>query len=279
MKQGHLALLFLLVYVICWSAVFMEQQQFDSILREKQRVERALTEALENASLEFSEVIYASETEKKKKLEEEFLDNFYFSMGVIDGEENREYIRMYFPVFMLVEEDGAYFCYMEEHKKDGIEELVSTWSEKNFFEYPEGSTETEKKIIMTEMIEKKVSEIISKHNYIAEQYGFTYDFSVPRFLENLERKMEFPMLFVVFQGWPLNSVGNIVYENCLDAGLYLQRTNYFSVSRPKDILSPYCVYHKMDSMCKEKQNPIAEYVTEEDAVCRYGAFPCEICIQ
>ena len=56
---------------------------------------------------------------------------------------------------MLVEAGGAYFCYMEEHKKDGIEELVSTWAEKNFFEYPEGSTETEKKIVMTEMIEKR----------------------------------------------------------------------------------------------------------------------------
>lgn len=278
MKQGHLALCFLLIYVSCWLAVFTEQHRLETVLLEKQRVERALTEALENATIEFSEVIHASEDEKKKTLEQAFLDNFYISTGVIDNEESRDYIRMYFPIFILAEEDGVYFCYLKECKNEGTEGMVSEWSEKIFVEYQEESNGTEKKTALAELIEKKASEIISNHNYIAEQYGFTYDFSVPRFLKDMEYDMEFPMLCVVFQGWPLNSAGNILYENCLDAGLYLRRTNYFSVSKPKDISSPYCTYHKQDSFCEAKENLISEDVTEEEAIRKYGALPCEICI-
>ena len=86
------------------------------------------------------------------------------------------------------------------------------------------------------------------------------------------------MLFVVFQGWPLNSAGDVLYENCLDAGLYMQRTKLYSVSKPQNILSPYCVYHSLESKCEEEATTIAEYISEEDAIRQYGAIPCKNCI-
>jgi len=277
MKQGHLTLMFLLIFTACWSILFVEQQRYDIAVKEKQRVERALIEAIENTSYEFADAIHASEKEKKQTLEQEFLNSFYITMGIMDTEERRE-LRMYLPLLVLAEEDGAYFCYMQEQEKEGIAELVSVWSEKIFFRHSEGSSEAERKRILVETLEKEASDIITNHNYIAAQYGLSYSFSVPQFLENCEKELNFPMLFVVFQGWPLNGAGNMLYANCMDAGLYMKRTRYYSVSKPKDILSPYCVYHISDGSCEEKINVIAEFVLEEDAICQYGALPCEICI-
>lgn len=277
MKQGHLALMFLLIFTACWSVLFVEQQRYDLAINEKQRVERALAGAIENTANVFAEVIHASEKEKQQTLEQAFIDSFYIAMGIVDEEKRRE-LRMYLPLLALVEEDGICFCYMQEQEKEGIAELASVWSEKIFFPHSEGSSESEKKRILVETLEKESSEIITNYNYIATQYGLSYSFSVPRFLENGEKELNFPMLFVVFQGWPLNSAGNILYENCLDAGLYMKRTRYYSVSKPKDILSPYCVYHISEGSCEAKTNILAEFIREEDAIRQYGALPCEICL-
>ena len=278
MKQGHLSLIFLVIFVACWSFLYVKQKQYDLVAGEKQRIEQALKQAIENTAENFSEVIYASEAKKKEVLEREFPGSLCFAMGIEDTEENRETIRMHLPMLVLAEEDGAYFCYMEEQERDTITELVSVWSDKLVFPYKEESTAAEKRRILVETLEEKASDIINNHNYIAEQYGLTYLFSVPRFLENYNKELEFPMLFVVFQGWPLDGAGSIVYDNCLDAGLYMKRTKCYSVSKPEDILSPYFVYHNLHSQCVERENLIAEFISEEDAIRQYGAIPCKNCI-
>ena len=122
--------------------------------------------------------------------------------------------------------------------------------------------------------------MITEHNYIAEQDGLGYTFFVPRFLQNSSDILEFPMLFVAFQGWPLVENGSVVYENCVDAGVYLKETTYYVVDLPRDLAKTIAYYHKAD--CPRvpewlKQTP--EFVvTKEEAVREYGAFPCDFCL-
>ena len=108
--------------------------------------------------------------------------------------------------------------------KNEIEEnkILHTWSEKVPFVFLEESTEEEKKAIIAEVIEEYASELISNHNYIAKQYGLTYSFYVPQFLQNTSEQWNFPMIVAVFQGWPLTASKEIVYENCIDAAVYIQ---------------------------------------------------------
>ena len=90
---------------------------------------------------------------------------------------------------------------------------------------------------------------------------------------------KYPMVFVVFQGWPLNATGDIIYENCLDAGGYLKEKEYFVVTFPKNLADTKSKYHRRH--CSELEYDsmkISERVlSKEEAVRQYGAFPCEKC--
>ena len=75
---------------------------------------------------------------------------------------------------------------------------------------------------MIECLEQQASEIITKHNVIASQYGVGYQFFLPRFFQDTSSVTEFPMLFVVLQGWPLNDSHTVYYNTCIDAGIFLR---------------------------------------------------------
>lgn len=278
MKHVHLILVFLLIYVACWSVLCFEQQKYDAALKEKNKVEQALVDAIESAADEFSAKIFASENEKKQALERVFFNSFNIAMGTVETKDTEEHLRMYLPMLALVEEDGAFFYHLQEQKQEKLTEIISVWSDKIIFQYPKGCIEADKKMIIAKTIEEKASEIITNHNHIAEQFGIAYSFSVPRFFVDMDKKLEFPILLVVFQGWPLELSGNVVYENCLDAGLYMKKTKYYSLCKPKDILSPFCVYHIPDSSCIAEEGIIVEFISEEEAICKYGALPCKICM-
>ena len=73
--------------------------------------------------------------------------------------------------------------------------MLHTWSEQVPFIFPEGSADSDKKAIISNVIEQYASRIISNHNYIASQYGLNYSFYVPNFLQNTSEDLNFPMLY------------------------------------------------------------------------------------
>lgn len=280
MKQGHFVLLFLMVYTSCFLGLYLEQKKYDAVRAEKARVEAALQEAIEITGQEFSKVINASEEEKKRVVEQIFPEALYIAMEYLGSTEEKALLNMYIPMLVYVEEDGAYFYRMKEWEENGMTELSHRWTEKLEFTFSEDVPEEKKKAELAAMLEKAASEIISNHNYIASQYGISYTYVVPKFLQNTAESLSFPMLFVVFQGWPLTAAGDIVYENCIDAGMYLKRKENYTVEYPRSLSEPYCYYHL--SSCQMLQGKsewqLAENVNLQEAVQDYGAVPCNSCI-
>ncbi len=279
MRQGHLTVLFLMLYIICFVLLLYTQSQYDEVQREKQKVELALTEAVKAAGRELAAVINDTEEKKKSSFETAFLEAFYVSMGVFNCKEEQEYLQMHLPMLALAEADGIFFYYMEERQENGVTVLERVWSDKIPYGTCRYGTKEEEKELVAETLEKCSSEILFRHNYIASQYGISYSFFVPDFLQNTSTALEFPMLFVVFQGWPLNISGDVFYENCIDAGVYLQRIERYLLTRGECLSQPFSLYHKEDCSCitEEEKNSDAAYITEEEAVSVYGAFPCENC--
>lgn len=280
MKQGHFIMLFLVIYIVCFLTLLAEQTQYDRVLKEKQRIESGLCEAIEDTARNFTAVLYDSAEEKKKVIETTFLESMYVALGVFGQKEEQEKIKMCLPMLVLVEEDGAFFYHMQEVESDGITELQHGWSEKIEFDIPEGTIEAKRKAIIAETLETVASELITEHNYIASQYGLEYTFSAPRFLQNTGEELKLPMLVAVFQGWPLDASAGIFYENCVDAGVYIQETERYIVELPDNLFETVSYYHKSScaDIVKEQGNYIQEPLTKQEAIRQYGAFPCENCI-
>lgn len=280
MKQGHLAAMFLMIYAVCFLFLYLEQNNYDKVQEEKQKIEQALLDGLEIAGRRYAAVINDTEEEKKRTLEKVFPEAVAASLGIFTSEEEKQKLKMYMPMFALAEEDGVFFLYIREEKKNGITELCHVWSEKIYYEFPENSTEAQRKSIVAGTLEQNASDIITNHNYIASQYGISYTFFVPDFLQDTSSALNFPMLFVVFQGWPLTASNDVVYANCIDAGVYLQEVERYLIERPGSISNTACIFHK--SICSKVIDSDylfdEVYVTKEEAIRIYGAFPCEECL-
>lgn len=262
MKQGHFAILFCIPCILCFLSLMYEKVQYENTMMEKQRVEEALLCAAEWTAKEYASVINESEERKKQVVSSSFPEMLRISLGLLETEDSWKSVRLFLPLLMVAEEDGVWFCYLKEVEKDGIVELEQCWSEKTEFEE----------------IEENVSWYITNHNYIAAQYGMEYTFFVPDFFKSGKEQMEFPVIIAVFQGWPLNASGNIVYENCMDVAVYLQKKEYFLLEYPTNLADTRCYFHREECLAWKPAEDSRLWVTEEDAVCIYGAFPCEKCI-
>ena len=280
MKQGHFVVIFIILYAVCFLALSVEKESYDKVVEEKRRVERGLLKALEDTARGLSKVIHDSDEKKRQVIETVFQESFYVSLGIFGDIEEQEKIRMYLPMLVLVEEDGVQFYYITEEQQNGATELEHVWSEKLYFSFPENSTEAKKKANVAAVLEQHASQIITEYNYIARQYGVQYSFFVPDFLQNVEESLEFPMLFAVFQGWPLNAAGDIVYENCIDAGGYLQEVERYVVELPITLEKTVCFFHRMDcpDVLEGEGKFLDQYCTEREAITNFGAFPCEKCM-
>jgi len=106
MKQGHLVLMFLTVYVVCCMTLYVEQRNYDRVLSEKQRVEAALLEASYTTARSFEKVWNVSEEIRKSTVATVFFESFSVSMGLFASGENQQILEMYVPMLILAEEDG-----------------------------------------------------------------------------------------------------------------------------------------------------------------------------
>lgn len=281
MKQGHFIALYIIVYLFCFLLLFMEQRTYDDVVKQKEKLENSLKTAIEETAWNLTSVIKEPIQEKKNIIEQQFFEYLYISLGFLQEVEKQQKLKMYCPMLLLVEEDGAFFYYVQELEKEGTKQLSHTWSEQIPFIFPEGSTDSEKKAIISNVIEQYASRIISNHNYIASQYGLNYSFYVPNFLQNTSEDLNFPMLFVVFQGWPLTASGNIVYENCIDAAVYIQMIEKYKIEVPKNLSQTYAYYHDIDCNYIGIYNGkvLDREVSKEQAIYGYGAYACEYCIK
>jgi len=278
MRQGHLVLMFFILYMGCFFIIVMEQNRYDRAISEKQQMEQALLNAMEATGKEFTAVTAASEEEKKQVFSATFLESLQLYLGVYENFTWRKEAGLYIPLLILAETDGAFFCYLQEEWNGTEATLCHVWSDKIPYERQYGDSEAEMKASIADLLERKASEYITNHNRIASQYGIIYRYFVPDFLQNTSTELNFPMLFVVFQGWPLTAAGDVFYENCMDVGAFLQKTEHYVITGPVGLSRPYCVYHRMECTALEDAECLG-MAAEQEAVKVYGALPCECCIK
>lgn len=231
MKQGHFIFIFIIITCGCFLSLYCEQKYYDFAMLEKRRMECALLEAIEDTGNESKAALFENEAKKKKIIEDAFSEAMYVFMGNLDTPEEKEFWRLYVPMLVWVEEDGAYFYCLQTNSKN--KELHHTWTEKIRFSFTAGCSDRKKISLMAEALEEKASEIISNHNVIAAQYGISYQYSLPLFFQDTSQSPEFPMLFVVFQGWPVNNSNMFFFNACIDAGLFLRQKEEEILQYPK----------------------------------------------
>lgn len=276
MKQGHLLAVYVLLFFVCFTMVHIERVKYDAVVREKERIETALKKSIDAATEQFIAVQYEDEC-KKQVLLQAFFDSLYVYMGIDTDSEAQETIRMHIPLIALAEADGVYFYYAKGKEVGGRYYIQYEWEEKiKYGNQPGASVEKQR---VAEILENKASEIISAHNYIAYQFGIEYQFFVPEFLDNSVLELEFPMIFVVFQGWPLSVSGDVTYDNCIDAGASVRRTEKYIVEVPDSLEKTYSYYHLPDCENLGKNGRIIQgkLFSKQEAVEEYGAVKCNLC--
>ena len=258
----------------------VEQKRYDTALEEKKRVEQNLLYALEDAGRAYENVVNSSDEKRKQALVASFFQALYAAEGILGEEEKQKELCMYIPMLIAAEEDGAYFYYLQETKNGAVREIRHIWSDKIPYEYVDDCTEAEKKNAVATALEKTASEIITNHNYIAGQYGVIYSFYAPKFLQDTTSALHFPMLYAVVQGWPLLAAGKVTYNNCIDAGVYIQKSQKYTVTGPENLERPECRYHvnSCGLLQTEEVTVCRENINRKTAILEYGAYPCEQCI-
>jgi len=177
-------------------------------------------------------VLREGEEQKKQLIADSFSEAIYISMGYLETPVPKEFWRLYVPMLVLVEEDGAYFYHVQTGQAEGEKELYHVWTDKFLFSFPEGCNDIKKKSLMANVLEQKASEIITEHNSIALQHGISYQYYLPGFFQNTLQLPEFPMLFVVFQGWPLNCF-SVFYDACFEVGVFMHYKGNMESDYPK----------------------------------------------
>ena len=238
MKQEHFFVMFVLIACGCFLSLYCEQKYYDSVMKEKQKIECALLETVEDTGIRCVKALEENEDRKKQIISETFSEAITIFMGYFDTPEEKDFWRLYVPMLVWVEEDGAFFYYLQLKNEKGEKELNHVWTDKIFFSFPEGCSDMKKKALMADVLEQKASGIITNHNVIAAQYGLSYHYFLPVFFQDTSRLPEFPMLFIVFQGWPINHSRMLYYDACLDAGMFLRQKQDSPVPYPKVLNFP-----------------------------------------
>jgi len=216
MKKGHIMLFIWMITLCCFLELVAERQTYLSVKKEKERTEESLVYAVNETVFALRKVMKEEEEVQRKIVEESFFRAFFIRMGIADREEEQKEMILHIPLIAFFTESGGYFWFTKNtdlHMKQEWSELVP---------YPVADERLLTIEDLKAYLEENISELLSEHNYIAEQYGVKYKFSVPMFLMD-DRELPLPMVLVFFQGWPLKKNGETYYENCMDAGGYVRK--------------------------------------------------------
>lgn len=219
MKKGHLALIFCMIAASLFLTMWIEQKKYEDVRKEKERMEESLRYAISISVQELTGVMLETEEVKRMVFRESFFRAWNVRLGVMGNEDEQERLNLHMPLLGYLSEEGASFLFLKEERTGGKTRLIREWSEK--IPYYLTEDENENRRILTAFLEEQVSEYLTEHNRIAKQYGLEYEFYVPHFLNDPEKELGFPIVFAVFQGWPLEGSGRYLYENCIDANAYI----------------------------------------------------------
>ena len=219
MRKVHFALIFCMIVVSLFLNVLTEQKKYEGVRMQKERMEESLRYAISICAQELAGVMQETADVKRMVFRESFFRAWHIRLGIMGNEEEQERLNLHMPILGYLSEDGAYFLLIKEERTGGKTRLIREWTEK--IPYALTGDEKENRQILTAFWEETVSEYLTEHNRIAKQYGLEYEFYVPLFLNDPEQRLGFPIVFAVFQGWPLEGSGKYLYENCMDANAYI----------------------------------------------------------
>lgn len=132
-----------------------------------------------------------------------------------------------------------------------------------------------RKEVMIKQINDQMAYYINEHNSIAAQQGISYNFSLPVIDESeLLRSIETPGMIVVFQGYPLRSLGE-TYNRVEIAGAQITKEGVYYMEQK----GWYKLYHKSTcSECGSNPNIDVNNVFYNISDCaKEGAYACEKC--
>ena len=129
MKQGHVVLLFAMLYCFCFLSLSVEQTQYNAAWEEKEKIENGLKKAAEQAAYTLIKVMHEPTEVKTQAVERSFFESFYVYMDKFGTTEEVDGLRLYVPMMVLVEENGAIFYQVEEKEEQGLAGLDYCWSE------------------------------------------------------------------------------------------------------------------------------------------------------
>ena len=134
----------------------------------------------------------------------------------------------------------------------------------------------ERKGAIIRSIETSMAYYTSHHNRIAQQYGITYNFSLPVMREEeWASYLDDVSMFVVFQGYPYGDEVGEVYNRVLSSGAKISKKRLFILEQ----IGWYYVYHREDCPELEKGGILLfeEPLYDLESCASKGAYACPLC--
>ena len=118
MKQGHYALAFFLIFCCLSIQVYIEQEEYFVVVREKEKMEESLLVAAEMAAGYMTGVMQEDIETKLYMLKEVFLETWFIHLGIAGNQEEKERLQLHLPLVGWLEEEGAYFLTVKQVEED-----------------------------------------------------------------------------------------------------------------------------------------------------------------
>ena len=170
--------------------------------------------------------------------------------------------------------------FIDTSKKDVFANsgLLAKLRDGNVFESEETYGEY-KRYAIAESIRDALRIAVNEHTELCGEYGVSYAFGVPSFMETFSPVQEYPSLLAVFQGYPLSGYnGKYVYNGASSSAAFITAVERYVVELPDSLHQPFSIMHKAE--CKEIGSygkVLEDMVPLSDALKLYGAYACPDC--
>lgn len=136
MKQGNYIILFSILLGCCLFMVRVEQYSYDSMAKEKEKIEAAMQQAIRNAAECAAKEYSVSGDTINELVKQEFFETLYAAFGAFGDSEKMQQIELCIPVVAVLLNEGVYFNYLEEEvMEDGTLSLKRVRSEQYPYVY------------------------------------------------------------------------------------------------------------------------------------------------
>ncbi len=307
MRIFHYAIIFAIIAIVFITIRDISYAELETSTDEtyhlNQEFHKAVDHAVETLSYdEQGHIIHSGEDAVTA-----FLDSIYASFDLFLDPEGKQRLQLYLPLIVIVDEDGLYLNYLSEEMKEGSMHLIRMWSSRIPYRYDENNEayeftlskeawhydsegqlleiletkdqlEQRRRETICATIEEFLVTYMNEHNYIAQQYGIVYHFTLPAMDNSFySRSIEKPTMLVLFQGYPL--VGNEeVYNSVAFGGASLIKKDWYQLTK----MEGYYLYHNQECVVlldNQEKNPEKEQIicANKEECASLGAFPCQEC--